>query len=420
MLKSIFLMSQSFRFLILWIELKKVTCLIGMLYMITFYIHAQNMDEVIYAKNGSIIRGVIVEEIPQKTLKIKTKDGSIFVVNFLDIDKITKEESTSKPHLFMNEVVHSKNGSIMKGIIVEKIPQKTLKIKSNDGSIFVVNFSDVDKITKENTTKTHLVMDEVIYSKNGSIMKGVIVEEIPQKTLKVKANDGSIFVVNFLDIEKITKEERVVSQPVANTHSNDVPNNESNEKKTSTALTSENLIGNKNAISVYSFGIFIPGSANFLAYERRINAKSAVSIGIGLSSWTYTTRLSSSFGSFDQPQAGFSFGASVEYRYYLHQITKDWYLKQRNVGKIIKAWYIGGTCILSKLVGKEIFMPTLGVIGGYRIIFPTKKVFLGNMNLDLGFGLGYRIAQEQDLVNVGISTTKNIMPIVNIGIGYSF
>ena len=50
------------------------------------------LQEVVYLKNGSIIRGVIIEQVPNESLKIKTSDGSIFVYTIPEIQKITKEE----------------------------------------------------------------------------------------------------------------------------------------------------------------------------------------------------------------------------------------------------------------------------------------------------------------------------------------
>lgn len=47
--------------------------------------------ETVHLKNGSMIRGVIIEQIPEKTLKIQTADGSIFVYSYSEIAKITKE-----------------------------------------------------------------------------------------------------------------------------------------------------------------------------------------------------------------------------------------------------------------------------------------------------------------------------------------
>jgi hypothetical protein len=47
--------------------------------------------EVVYLKNGGIIKGVIIEQVPNEKLKIETKDGNVFVYTFSEIEKITKE-----------------------------------------------------------------------------------------------------------------------------------------------------------------------------------------------------------------------------------------------------------------------------------------------------------------------------------------
>lgn len=56
---------------------------------------AQTMQEVVYLKNGSVVRGIIIEQIPNVSLKIRTADGSIFAYEMADVDKITKEPSLS-------------------------------------------------------------------------------------------------------------------------------------------------------------------------------------------------------------------------------------------------------------------------------------------------------------------------------------
>lgn len=48
--------------------------------------------DVVYIKNGSIIRGIIIEQIPNVQIKIKTKDGSVFVYKMDEIERITKEQ----------------------------------------------------------------------------------------------------------------------------------------------------------------------------------------------------------------------------------------------------------------------------------------------------------------------------------------
>ena len=46
-----------------------------------------NMEDVVYLKNGSIIRGIIIEQVPNQSLKIKTLDKSVFVYKFDEIEK---------------------------------------------------------------------------------------------------------------------------------------------------------------------------------------------------------------------------------------------------------------------------------------------------------------------------------------------
>lgn len=55
----------------------------------------QSPIEVVYLKNGSVIRGTIIEQIPNKSIKIQTADGSIFVYPMDEVTKITKEHVTT-------------------------------------------------------------------------------------------------------------------------------------------------------------------------------------------------------------------------------------------------------------------------------------------------------------------------------------
>lgn len=48
--------------------------------------------DVVYLKNGSIIKGELVEVIPDEQVKIKTSDGSLFVYKMSEVSKIEKEK----------------------------------------------------------------------------------------------------------------------------------------------------------------------------------------------------------------------------------------------------------------------------------------------------------------------------------------
>ena len=72
--------------------MKKITLLISLL-LISVVIYAQknNLVDVVYLKNGSILRGIIIEQVPNESIKLETSDGNIFVYQTSEIEKITKE-----------------------------------------------------------------------------------------------------------------------------------------------------------------------------------------------------------------------------------------------------------------------------------------------------------------------------------------
>ncbi len=71
--------------------MKKIVVLILFAFIASVSFAQNNFQEVVYLKNGSIIRGVIVEQVPNKTITISTADGNLFVFRIDEIEKITKE-----------------------------------------------------------------------------------------------------------------------------------------------------------------------------------------------------------------------------------------------------------------------------------------------------------------------------------------
>ena len=56
---------------------------------------AQSTIETVYLKNGGLVKGEIIEQVPGQSLKVKTKDGNIFVYQMDEVERITKETDTS-------------------------------------------------------------------------------------------------------------------------------------------------------------------------------------------------------------------------------------------------------------------------------------------------------------------------------------
>lgn len=59
--------------------------------VISILAQAQNYEDVVYLKNGGIIRGMIIEQIPDKSVKIQTRDQNVFVFEMEEVEKFTKE-----------------------------------------------------------------------------------------------------------------------------------------------------------------------------------------------------------------------------------------------------------------------------------------------------------------------------------------
>ena len=116
----------------------------------------QQYEDVVYLKNSSIVRGIIIEQIPNESLKIQTREDNVFVYKMDEVEKITKELSSQKGKFQIDsqkqineDVMHLKNGSVIKGIIIEQIPNVSIKIKTREDNIFVYKMDEVEKITKE-------------------------------------------------------------------------------------------------------------------------------------------------------------------------------------------------------------------------------------------------------------------------------
>ena len=75
-------------------RMKRITFLIAVAFglAISSASFAQTVVDVVYLKNGSVIRGPIVEQVPGESLKVQTANGSIFVYTLDEVEKMTKEE----------------------------------------------------------------------------------------------------------------------------------------------------------------------------------------------------------------------------------------------------------------------------------------------------------------------------------------
>ena len=69
--------------------------------MLLFPLWAQGQtqyEDVVYLKNGSIYHGMIIEQVPNVSIKIQTADRNVYAFKMDEIEKITKEEVVLMPN----------------------------------------------------------------------------------------------------------------------------------------------------------------------------------------------------------------------------------------------------------------------------------------------------------------------------------
>ena len=71
--------------------MKKITILLTLMLITTFGSFAQSYQEIVYLNDGSILKGIIIEQVPYDYLKIETSSGKIYTIDMRNVEKITKE-----------------------------------------------------------------------------------------------------------------------------------------------------------------------------------------------------------------------------------------------------------------------------------------------------------------------------------------
>ena len=141
-------------------------------------LHPQSLQDVVYLNNGSIVRGTIIEIVPQQSIRISTYNGSIFVYEFDEVLKITKGSSS--------------------------VPSSSVEAQDADG--YKRTLGKMRRLPSEQIETLHpQSLQDVVYLNNGSIVRGTIIEIVPQQSIRISTYDGSIFVYEFDEVLKITK-----------------------------------------------------------------------------------------------------------------------------------------------------------------------------------------------------------------------
>ncbi len=94
------------------------------------------------------------------------------------------------------------------GLVVDLLDGALWKPDVNDPTIVKQNYKSYQYIVNYTGCKNRITEKvDVLYLKNGSKIKGKIIESDLKTQVKIEMKDGSIFVFKFEEIEKVTTEE---------------------------------------------------------------------------------------------------------------------------------------------------------------------------------------------------------------------
>jgi hypothetical protein len=124
---------------------------LGLLFMsVSFLVSGQTgRKDIVYLKNGSIIKGTILEVVPNQSIKIQTFDGSIFVYKMEEVDKTAKEE-VKKPEPIVVHHTKEKDRTVLPSgyFIMAKIGPKINPSETGetiDAAISLINGFHLNK-----------------------------------------------------------------------------------------------------------------------------------------------------------------------------------------------------------------------------------------------------------------------------------
>jgi hypothetical protein len=78
----------------------------------------EEYEDVVYLKNGSIIHGIIIEQVPNVSIKIQTYDRNVFFFKIEEIEKITKELKISNLNQQIDRKTYTLKGNVLEGNFV--------------------------------------------------------------------------------------------------------------------------------------------------------------------------------------------------------------------------------------------------------------------------------------------------------------
>jgi hypothetical protein len=167
--------------------------------------------DVLFLTDGSSVTGVVVEEEPGKSLVLENEEGKLLEYRFRDIERIEKLFVDEEPLIQNRDVVYLRDGVVFRGVIVGRIPEKTIRLELENGQLLDFDMKEIFKIGKEQVA-TGIVQRAVIKPKKAEkeqveIQIQIAMNQLQLKQDKLKQGGDTAEVENLRDeVERLKNE----------------------------------------------------------------------------------------------------------------------------------------------------------------------------------------------------------------------
>jgi hypothetical protein len=131
---------------------RKITLvlIVGLFVLVSaFSFTEQQLVDVVYLNDGTVLTGLIVDQVPGASLKLATADRLVYTLSNQEIEKVAKEKTREPLPFYYSDVVLLKDGVMFSGMIVEQRPDTSLTLRTENDVMLTFDTDEVWKILKE-------------------------------------------------------------------------------------------------------------------------------------------------------------------------------------------------------------------------------------------------------------------------------
>ena len=170
-----------------------------MLACATCAIGARADVETVRTKDGSIYRGELVEKVVGHHVAVKIATGAIRVIAWHDIDDSAAPAAPEQSEA-ETETVRTWDGDVYRGEVVERVIGDHVTLRIVTGATRVIDWHAIDDGPPGPPSPRSGAIVETVRLKNGNVFRGEVIERIVDRHVVLKLMTGEIRRIDWDDI----------------------------------------------------------------------------------------------------------------------------------------------------------------------------------------------------------------------------